>query len=425
MTVLIAGGGIAGLSLGLTLHQIGVPFRIFEATRQIRPLGVGINLQPNAVRELFDLGLQPALDSIAVRTQQYGFYSKHGLKIWEEPRGLLAGYDWPQYSVHRGKLQMMLYETLIARAGPACVVTGQRAMGFETRASQVVLQLEDIETGARSDVTGDILIGADGIHSSIRSRIFPEEGPPIWGGAILWRATSQAKPFFGQGAMALIGHDTKRIVAYPISPPDPVSGLVTMNWIAELRVDPAGGWNKEDWNRAADTSDFLPEFEDWVFNWLDVPALIKGADAVFEYPMVDRDPLEAWTHGPVTLMGDAAHPTYPVGSNGATQAIVDARVLGAAFLAHGVTPRALHSYEDQMRPLTTGVIRANRGSGPDAILQKVEDLCGGQFDDINDVIPHADLADHAAKYKAVAGFSIEALNARPSLIPNGAKLIYS
>jgi 2-polyprenyl-6-methoxyphenol hydroxylase-like FAD-dependent oxidoreductase len=425
MTVLIAGGGIAGLALGLTLHQIGVPFRIYEATRQIRPLGVGINVQPNAVRELFDLGLQPALDNIAVKTQQYGFYSKHGRKIWEEPRGLLAGYDWPQYSVHRGRLQMLLYDTLIARAGPACFVTGQRAKGFETQGTQAVLHLEDSETGARSDMAGDILIGADGIHSAIRNRIVPQEGPPIWGGAILWRATSQAKPFFGQGAMALIGHDTKRIVAYPISRPDPASGLVTMNWIAELRVDPGGGWNKEDWNRAADISDFLPEFEDWVFDWLDVPALIRGADAVFEYPMVDRDPLETWTNGPVTLMGDAAHPTYPVGSNGATQAIVDARVLGAAFLEHGVTPRALHSYEDQMRPLTTGVIRANRGSGPDAILQRVEDLCGGHFDDINDVIPHADLAEHAARYKAVAGFSIDALNAQPGLIPTGAKLIYS
>ncbi len=414
MTVLIAGGGIAGLTLGLTLHQIGVPFRIFEATRTLRPLGVGINIQPNAIRELFDLGLEHKLPAIGVKTRQYGFYSKLGRTIWEEPRGTWAGYRWPQYSVHRGALQMLLYEELVARAGLDCVETGRRAVGFTTD-SGVRLSFEDGDT-----VDGTILVAADGIHSAIRSQLYPDEGNPIWGGAILWRATTQAKPFFDGASMALIGHDTQRFVTYPISKADRDTGLATVNWIAEKRVDPAQGWKKEDWNRAADRDDFAPDFADWRYDWLDIPDLIRGADRVFEYPMVDRDPLPRWSHGPVTLMGDAAHPTYPVGSNGASQAIIDARHLGAAVLEFGVNSAALETYEAKTRPQTTKVILANRGSGPDAILQRVEDLCGGDFDRIEDVISHADLSAHAAKYKQLAGFSIEALNARPQTIPDGA-----
>lgn len=417
MTILIAGGGIAGLTLGLTLHQIGVPFRIFEATQDIKPLGVGINLQPNAVRELFDLGLETQLEQVGVKTRQYGFYSALGHTIWEEPRGTWAGYAWPQYSVHRGALQVMLYNTLIERAGPECVVTGARATGFETTSDHASLRLAQGET-----VSGDLVIAADGIHSALRAQMYPNEGAPIWNGRVLWRATTYANAFFGGGAMVMIGHNDLRIVAYPISDPDPETGLATMNWIAEKRFDPSIGWKKDDWNRAADINDFLPDFTDWRFDWIDVPALIKGAEQVFEYPMVDRNSLNNWTVGRVTLMGDAAHPTYPVGSNGASQAIIDARVIGARLLDHGITPTALGHYEAEIRPITTGVGRANRGSGPDAILQQVHDLCGGKFDDINDVIPYADLAAHSEKYKALAGFSIDTLNAKPCLIPQDARI---
>lgn len=410
MTVLIAGGGIAGLTLGLTLHQIGVPFHIFEATPDIKPLGVGINLQPNAVRELLELGLEEDLDRIGVKTRQIGFYSKHGLAIWEEPRGTWAGYAWPQYSVHRGQLQVMLHDTLIKRAGPGCITTGARATGFATNADAATLKLEH---GSRE---GDLLIAADGIHSAIRAQMYPTEGAPIWNGQVLWRATTQADAFFGGGSMVMIGHDSLRLVAYPISDPDPVTNIATINWIAEKRFDPAMGWEKDDWNREADIQSFVGDFQDWRFDWIDVPALIKGAERVLEYPMVDRDPLPGWSDGRVTLMGDAAHPTYPVGSNGASQAIIDARQIGAQLLQHGVTAKALHAYESLTRPQTTAVGLANRGNGPDAILQQVEDLCGGTFDNINDVIPQSDLAAHAAKYKSIAGFSIKELNARPPIL---------
>jgi 2-polyprenyl-6-methoxyphenol hydroxylase-like FAD-dependent oxidoreductase len=421
MTVLIAGGGIAGLTLALTCHQIGVPCRVFESAATLRPLGVGINLQPNAVRELFDLGLEHDLAAIGVETREYGFFSKLGREIWTEPRGRLAGYRWPQYSVHRGKLQMLLYRRLLERAGNDVLEPGWHATGFENTAKGALLRLESRAGGTR-EVAGTIVIGADGIHSAVRAQMEPDEGPPLWSGAILWRATTAAKPFRTRASIVLIGHATQRFVAYPISPPDPDTGLATINWIAERTVDPSAGWRKEDWNRLADLAEFLPWFTDWRFDWIDPPALIRGAEAVYEYPMVDRDPLTRWTHGAVSLLGDAAHPTYPVGSNGGSQAIIDARKLGRHLLAHGVRPAALEAYQDEMLPLTTKIVLANRGSGPDAVLQMVEDLCGGAFERIEDVMPRQQLADHAARYKALSGISIEALNAQSPIIPPGARL---
>jgi len=414
VAVLIAGGGIAGLTLGLTLHQIGVPFRIYERSARLSPLGVGINLQPNAVRELYDLGLKSMLERVGIRTREYGFFSKSGREIWVEERGEWAGYRWPQYSIHRGKLQMALLDALIERAGPECVVPGHRATAFSNNDSAAELLLES--NGGGKSVTGELLIGADGIHSAIRAQMYPGEGAPIWNGALLWRGTTLARPFRTGASMALAGHDNQRIVLYPISAADAETGLATINWIAELRVDPDQEWRKEDWNRPADLDEFLPAFEHWQFDWLDVPALIRGAEKVYEYPMVDRDPVDRWTDGRVTLMGDAAHPTYPVGSNGASQAIVDARVIGAAFLTHGVNPDALLAYEEKVRPQTRNVILANRGSGPDKIMQIVEDRCGGVFERIEDVITNDELTTHAAAYKAVAGFGIEALNASPATI---------
>ena len=412
MTVLIAGAGIAGLSMGLTLHQLGIPFRIHERVTEMRPLGVGINIQPNAVRELYDLGLQTRLDAIGVRTRQYGFYTKTGLEIWAEPRGQYAGYTWPQYSIHRGQLQMLLLETLRARAGQDCVITGAGVARYETGTEGAALILSD---GTR--VAGDLVIAADGIRSAIRAQMLPDEGEPIWNGAIMWRGTSPGVPFLGGAAMILAGHDTQRFVSYPISATDPETGLAQMNWIAELRVDPGRAMAKGDWNKPADPADFLPAFEGWDFGWIDCPGMIRGATGpIYEYPMVDREPMARWTDGRVTLMGDAAHATYPVGSNGASQAIIDARKLGAALRDHGVTPAALEVYEAEMRPRAEAILRANRGAGPDAVMQMVEDRCGGTFDTIEDVIPRADLAAHAEKYKRLSGFSIEVLNAQPAIL---------
>jgi 5-methylphenazine-1-carboxylate 1-monooxygenase len=408
--ILIAGGGIAGLAMGLTLDQLGLSCRIFERVGDLKASGVGINLQPNAVRELFDLGLEAELDGIGIRTRQYGFYTKRGLPIWVEPRGLAAGYDWPQYSVHRGKLQMLLLETLRERAGEV-LETGAAVAGFESSERGATLILSD---GRR--VSGDVAIAADGIHSAIRRQMVPEEGEPIWNGTIMWRGTSPGRHFLGGNAMFLAGHDSQRFVAYPLTPEDPETGLATINWIAEMRVDSARVLAKGDWNRPADKADFLPAFEGWNFGWVDCPGLIRASGLVYEYPMVDREPLASWTSGCVTLMGDAAHATFPVGSNGASQAIIDARKLGAAFRDHGPTRGALLAYEAEMRPRAEGILRANRGKGPDAVMQMVEDLCGGVFDDLEPILPRARLAAHAEHYKRLSGFSVETLNAQPSIL---------
>lgn len=411
MTVLIAGGGIAGLTLALTCHQIGAPFKVLEATEDLRPLGVGINLQPNAVRELFDLGLEDKLPDIGMRTARLAMHTKHGQEVWSEPRGVDAGYRWPQFSVHRGELQMLLAQTLMERAGANAIRLAARATGYERGHEGVTLHLADGTTE-----TGTLLIAADGIHSAIRAQMYPQEGPPPWGGALLWRGTTRAKPFLDGRTMAMIGNYTQKFVTYPISAVA-ADGTALINWIAEYTFKDRTEYAREDYSRQADLADFLPRFETWVYDWLDIPALIRGAQAVYEYPMVDRDPLPGWQDGPVTLMGDAAHAMYPVGSNGASQAIVDARKLGAAFLKHGLTPNALTAYEAEMRPATEKMVLTNRKAGPDYVLQIIEDRSGGQPADIDTLMPYMEREAFAARYKATAGFAIQTLNAAPATIP--------
>lgn len=420
MTVLIAGGGISGLALALSCQDVGIPFKVFEATPELKPLGVGINLQPSAVRELYDLGLEAELDKIGIKTQAFGLYSKKGLHIWTEPRGMEAGYNWPQYSVHRGELHMMLYNEVIRRAGADVVETGWRATGFDNEDGKAVLHLVN-STGETRTERGDVLIGADGIHSTIRAQMEPDEGEPVWGGTTMWRGTTQAAPFLDVATMVMVGHDDLRFVSYPITKADPQTGEATINWIATLNFDASEPYRKEDYSRQADLNDFLPKFEGFVFDWLNAPALIRGSREVFEYPMVDRDPLERWTYGRVTLMGDAAHAAYPVGSNGAGSGVIDARKLTAAFLEHGLTPEALQVFEDEMRPLTSRVVLTNRGAGPDKILDVVEERCGGDFKAIEDIISREEMDEHAAIYKRIAGFGIKETNENPSIVTKGAR----
>ena len=423
--VLVAGGGIAGLVLALTCHQIGVPAVVLEAAREVRPLGVGINLQPNATRELFELGLEDEVRAIGVETSGYGFYTKFGDEIWVEPRGVGAGYRFPQLSVHRGRLQMLLYEAAIERLGADRIRAGRRVVGYRNDADRVVAQVEDRRTGEVAEVAGSVLVGADGLNSAVRAQIAPDQGPPHWNGAIMWRGATRAVPFGDKASMALIGHDSQRFVTYPISNPDPDTGEALVNWIAELRTDPGDGeWRREgSWNRPASADEFLDRFADWRFGWVDVPDLVTATDEIFEYPMIDRNPLEHWRDGRVTLIGDAAHVMYPVGSNGASQAVVDGRKLGRAFLDHGIDGDALDAYEAELLPATARMVLQNRGRGPDWVMQLVEDRCGGVFDDLYDVVSHRELADHAARYKGVAGLSVDQLNAAPAIIPPERRLV--
>lgn len=419
--VLIAGGGIGGMALALTLHQIGVPCTVFEAVPQIKPLGVGINLQPNAVRELFDLGIgADMLGQVGLPALEWALVGRNGNDIHAEPRGLKAGYHWPQYAVHRGALQMMLYQLVQQRLGPDAVQTGLRAVGYAQTEAGVTLQLRDA-AGQMHEKTGSLLVGADGLHSALRAQMYPDQPPIQWGGAILWRGVTRAAPIRTGSSFVGLGTHKHRMVIYPISAPD-ADGLATINWIAEQTVDNSAGW-EGDWNRKVDIARFIHHFEGWNYDWLDVPALIRGASEVFEYPMIDRDPVPSWVDGRVALLGDAAHVMYPTGSNGASQAIIDGRVLGAKLLAHGLTPRALAAYDAQLCQPVSELVLRNRGAGPFGLLNLVDERCGGVFDDINTVIPQDERDAFMAGYKAAAGFAIERLNASPPTIAPGARLV--
>ncbi|NMJ39872.1 flavin-dependent oxidoreductase [Roseomonas sp. JC162] len=410
MRVLIAGGGIGGLTLALSLHQAGIDCEVFEQAPEIRPLGVGINVLPHAMRELTELGLQERVAGAGIVTQELAYANRLGQMIWSEPRGRLAGYSWPQVSIHRGYLHLELLAAAQERLGDARIHLGARMAGFEQDAAGVTLRLDDGRA-----VRGDVLIAADGIHSAARAVFYPNEGPPIWNGAILWRATSIADPFLTGATMAVAGNRNDKFVVYPIK--DLPDGRKLTNWIAERRVDPNQEWKREDWNRPGRIEDFQQTFADWRFPWLDIPALIRSAQSVYEFPMVDRDPLPRWTHGRVTLLGDAAHPLYPIGSNGASQGILDARTLALKLATIADPVAAMEAYEAIRRPATAALVAATRGDGPDSVLDIAEARAPDGFADIEAVMPHAERAEIAAHYKRLAGFEPSTLNARPSLTP--------
>jgi 2-polyprenyl-6-methoxyphenol hydroxylase-like FAD-dependent oxidoreductase len=420
--VLIAGGGIGGLATALTLHQIGVPFSVFEGVREMRPLGVGINIQPNAVRELGDLGIgEDMLDQVGVPAREWALVGLNGNDIYAEPRGRLAGYNWPQYAVHRGRFHVMLYDTLVARAGADAVRLGCRVTGYRKEGDGVVALVETA-SGERLEERGALLVGADGIHSAVRAQMHPGQPPIHWGGALMWRGTSLAKPIRTGASFIGLGTHRHRMVIYPISHPDPETGLAMINWIAEVVVDAGEGWKQRGWFREVGIDDFIHHFEDWRWPWLDVPALIRGSAGAYENPMIDRDPVPTWQDGPVGLLGDAAHAMYPTGSNGASQAIMDARILGASLLAEGVTPAALAAYDARLCGPISQLVLRNRGAGPFGLLNLVDERCGGTFDNIDDVIPAEERTAFMAGYKAAAGFAISQLNEAPPTIPPGARI---
>ncbi len=418
MTVLIAGGGIGGLTLALSLNQIGVPAKVFESVAELRPLGVGINVLPHAVRELIELGLLDKLDQAGVRTKELAYFSKHGKPIWSEPRGLEAGYKWPQFSIHRGVLQQILLDAAIKRLGAGNILTSHHLTGWEETSEGVRASFIDKATGRRAGTyEGALLIACDGIHSAVREKLYPQEGPPIWNGRILWRGITDSDAFLSGRTMIMAGHEILKFVCYPISKQPDANGKHRINWVAERHMPPTYQWRREDYNRTAKLEEFLPWFESWQFDWLDVPALIKNCPHAYEYPLVDRDPLARWTFGPVTLLGDAAHPMYPIGSNGASQAILDARVLTREILALGETKAALAAYEAERRPATTDLVMLNRRNGPEQVMQLVEERAPDGYNVVTDVLSQQELEDIAANYKRVAGFQVDALNAKPPIVP--------
>jgi 2-polyprenyl-6-methoxyphenol hydroxylase-like FAD-dependent oxidoreductase len=414
--ILIAGAGIGGLATALSLHDAGFPVRIYEAVPSLDPLGVGINLLPHAVRELDELGLRDRLERAGVACRALAYYTKHGQRIWVEPRGMAAGYRWPQISIHRGVLQQILLQAALERIGDDRLHLGRRVIGARTEGEEVRVSLAGADGRSRPDARGRLLVAADGIHSALRRQLHPGEGPPHWNGAIMWRGVADAAPYLDGHTMVMAGHPQLKFVCYPIDHRGRTPGHQRINFIAERRVEAGALAEREDWTRRAEVSDFLPHFEHWKFGWLDVPGLIRSAETVWSYPMVDRDPLPHWTQGRVTLLGDAAHPMFPIGSNGASQAILDGRVLTGCLLASpGDMEAALARYEQARRPATAELVRSNRRMGPELPMQLVEERAPDGFECLDDVIAPEELASIAEQYKRLAGFSVEGLNTRPSL----------
>jgi 2-polyprenyl-6-methoxyphenol hydroxylase-like FAD-dependent oxidoreductase len=404
MKIIIIGAGVGGLTLGLMLHRAGIPCHIYEAAPEIRAVGVGINVLPHASRELAELGLEEALARVGVLTAEAAFFNRFGQLVYREPLGRNAGYRWPQFSIHRGDLQRVLCDAFIARAGQNRFSTGWRATGFAQDGEGVTVNFEDPETGAMLPPRrGDIVVGCDGIHSVLRKQLHPAEGDPLYSGYNMWRGVTRWPPFLGGATMVRAGWlATGKMVIYPIRNNIDREGRQLVNWVAEIE---SPRHLMRDWNRPGKLADFIGAFANWHFDWLDVPAMIAAADIILEYPMVDQDPLPRWSFGRVTLLGDAAHPMVPRGSNGAGQAILDARTLTECLRNTSDPVAALAAYERQRLRPTANVVLANRNNPPDAILREVYRRTGDRpFDDIDKVISREELAALSDRYKRVAGY---------------------
>jgi len=406
----IIGGGIGGAAAALSLHEIGVEVDVFEAVGELRALGVGINLLPHAVRELDALGLLDQLRVRSIAPELLVYCTRRGQEIWREPRGAAAGYPWPQLSVHRGVLQEVLLDALVDRLGTDHLHLGHRLVEVDERRARPVAHFDG---GARAEA--DVLVAAEGIHSVLRARRYPDEGPPLWNGSLLWRGIAEVEPLLDGRTMVWAGHPDQKFVAYPIA--DLPDGRQALNFIAELRRPGSELGRAESWNRAGSLEDFLPAFEDWTFGWLDAPSVIRAASETFLFPMVDRDPVPQWTFGRTTVLGDAAHPMYPIGSNGASQAILDARVLAGCVRRHpDDVDEALARYEAARQPVTAAIVQANRGFGPELPMQLVEQQAPDGFDDIADVISPEEILEVTDGYRRTAGFALAELQRGVSLL---------
>jgi 5-methylphenazine-1-carboxylate 1-monooxygenase len=396
MRIAIIGGGIGGSALALSLHANGLrDIEVFESSSAFAELGVGINVLPHAMRELTELGVLDDLASRGVHTSSLSYYNRFGQLIWTEPRGIAAGYRWPQLSIHRGELFGVLARAAQQRIGADRFHVGRR-----------------IDDPVRLASEFDVVVACDGIHSATRTWMYPDEGPPLWNGVTMWRGTTEMEPFGDGRSMVMAGRLWQRMVIYPIRDLD--GGRQLVNWVAEVRNGDGQPMPKQDWNAAVPVSEPLHHFESFDFEWLDVPTMIRAADQVLAYPMADRDPLPAWRRGNITLLGDAAHPMYPVGSNGSSQAIIDARILARELATQPTIGAALDAYEALRRPATASIVLANRKAGPEESMEIVAERAPDGFDRLDDVISHDELVAISAKYKTLAGFDPALLNDRES-----------
>ncbi|GLU44918.1 flavin-dependent oxidoreductase [Allomuricauda sp. NBRC 101325] len=409
MKITIAGGGIGGLVTALCLNKNNYEVDVYESVDEIKPLGVGINLLPHAVRILDYLDLLPELEKFAVKTSDLIYANRYGQQFLGDKRGIHAGYKWPQFSIHRGYFQDLLYRTCLKRIGAEHIHTGHHLQSFEQDQSKITAKFINKNSQKLiKTVQSDILIGADGISSVSRQQCYPDEGPVVFSGNVLYRGTTLMKPFLNGSTMAMIGSNKQKMVVYPISHVDADSGLQLINWVSNLKEEGETRLTERDWNREIGKSFLLEKYADWTYDWLDVHQMIDKSKAIYEFPMSDRDPLETWTFGRFTMLGDAAHPMYPIGSNGASQAILDAAALTKALNSNKDLFTALRAYDQERVPATGKIVLQNRKKGPDAILDLMENRFPNGFS--ANEIPHDEIASTMDKYKQIAGFDIESLN---------------
>jgi 5-methylphenazine-1-carboxylate 1-monooxygenase len=414
MHVLVVGGGIGGLATALSLHAVGIECTVFEQVRELRELGVGINTLPHAIKELAALGLLPELDRAGIRTRELIYANRFGQVVWRELRGTDAGFDTPQFSIHRGKLHGVLLDAVRARLGRDAVRTGCRLLSFTGHADRVVARFERREASDGFDAEGDVLVGADGIHSTVRASFHPDEGPPVWNGMMLWRGAADWPVYVDGRTMVISGGMGQKFVYYPIhvDPAAPQRRLT--NWAVMARIGDGAGPppRREDWNREGRLEEVEPFVRDrFRLDFVDPLALIRASGVFYEYPMCDRDPLPRWSFGRATLLGDAAHPMYPVGSNGASQAVLDARAL-ARHLTGGVgVVEALAAYDAERRPMTAEIVLNNRKGGPERVIDVLEERAPDGFDDVDTIASYAEREAIVRGYASMAGFAREQVNA--------------
>ena len=404
MNIAIVGGGIAGLSFALGLHKRGIDCDVFEAVTDIKEIGVGITLLPHAMRELAELGLQDALEAVGIENLESVFYTQHGQYVYKEARGRHAGYTLPEIGIHRGKLHRILFDAAVSRLGADKVHTGMRCSAFSQNDDGVQIEFSNAHTQTSLKVQAQIAVACDGVNSVVRAQMHPQDAL-CFAGINTWRGVTVHPPILTGKSYLRIGTvEVGKMVIYPIIDNVDGKGNQLINWVAELQKPNAA---MNDWNRPGDPAVCAEIFKDWTFDFLNVPELILKADKVFEYPMVDKNALPFWTQGRVTLMGDAAHPMYPRGSNGSAQALIDARTLADQLAQHTDPQEALKAYEVLRLAPTAKVIETNRNVPPDFIIMKAQELSGGKpFRHIDDLITQDELRQISDHYKAVAGFAL-------------------